>query len=195
MKGRVYQRSGIWWATWFEKVKVPTVKSAAKKRWESSHSERKSDAITLLNTRVYESRQRGARPIGQEAERLTYENIRDRWLKHRATKGKPQILKSGDTYFAGRKHLDAYFGGWRAVNIEAEDIQKFQQMLRAKGLGNGINRAVSCLRALLNFLAKSKKKGLRLDQLPDEFPMLHLERSGAPFCRDLRVSILGVRSP
>src|ERR1700682_6609743 len=100
----------IWWRTWSEKVKGPDGEIHSKKRYASSHSERKSDAVTLLYTKVYKSQQQGVRPAGQEAEKLTYEEIRDRLLKHRATNEFPLGLGYGITFRQGRG--DAGFPVW-----------------------------------------------------------------------------------
>jgi integrase len=153
-------------------VKDPaTGKVRRKQRYESSGSERKSDAQTLLNTKVYESKNQKPR---FDLPDPTYEDCRDAWLRYRATKAKPYLLKNGQTYFTGRNHLDAYFGGWRAKNIDTEDIEKFQQQLKDRGLGNGIDRAVAALRAMLRHSVLNKR--LLPAQLPRRFPMLRQPR-------------------
>jgi integrase len=171
MAGGIYLRGKTYWVWWTEPTKGPDGKVRRKKFYASSESERKADATTLLSTKMYQSTQRRPRL----SEKLTYEEIRDRWLAHRASKSTPQILKNGLTYFAGRKYLDEYFRNWTAANIDTEDITKFQQQLKAKGLGNSIDRAVAALRAMLRF-SSMQKDGLNPDQLPRRFPMLRIPR-------------------
>jgi integrase len=171
MAGGIYPRGKVFWVWWTEKVKGPDGKVRSKRFAMSSQSERRADAKTLLNTKMYEATKHRPRL----AEKLTYEEIRDRWLAHRASKSTPQILKDGTTAFAGRKYLDDYFRNWTAANIDTEDVTKFQQKLRAQGLGNGIDRAVAALRAMLRF-SSMQKDGLSPDQLPQRFPMLRIPR-------------------
>lgn len=84
MQGSIYQRGKIWWVAWYESVKDPaTGKVRRKQRYESSGSERKSDAQTLLNTKVYESKNQKPR---LDLPDPTYEECRDAWLRYRATK-------------------------------------------------------------------------------------------------------------
>src|SRR5712692_1894544 len=73
VKGSVYQRGRIWWVAWYESVKAETGQIRRVQRHESSRSERRSDAVTLLNTRVYESRHQRPRPSGHDPAKLTYE--------------------------------------------------------------------------------------------------------------------------
>jgi integrase len=169
--GGIYKRGKTYWVWWTEPVKGADGEIRRKKFYASSESERQADAKTLLSTKVYQAQQRRPR----RAENLTYEEIRDRWLAHRASKSKPRVLKNGVTYFAGRKYLDEYFRDWTAANIDTVDIELFQKKLRDKGLGNGIDRAVAALRAMLRFSSR-QKDGLTPDQLPQHFPMLRIPR-------------------
>ena len=172
MKGTIYQRGKMWWVAWYEQVKDPaTGKIRRKQRYCSSGSERKNDAVSLLNTKLYESRHQKPR---LDLPDPTYEDVRDTWLRHRESKTIPYRLKNGDVYFAGRKHLDAYFQGWQAKSIDTDDIEQFQKLLRLKGLGNGIDRAVAALRAMLRHAVSTGR--LHPQQLPRRFPMLRCER-------------------
>ena len=173
MAGGIYPRGKVFWVWWTEKVKGPDGKVRSKRFAMSSQSDRRADAKTLLTTKMYEASKHRPRL----AEKLTYEEIRDRWLAHRAAdpKHKPHILKNGLTYFAGRKYLDDYFRNWTAADIDTEDIERFQQKLRALGLGNSIDRCVAALRAMLRFSSR-QKDGLSPDQLPQRFPMLRIPR-------------------
>jgi integrase len=119
----------------------------------------------------------------------TYEEVRDLWL---ASKPNMAKRKDGTAYFDGRIHLDAFFSGWQAKNIDTDDITKFQEVLRQRGLRNGIDHAVVSLRTMLNYAVRIKR--LRAEQLPGDFPMLRFKRVAPkpidqdffePICREL----------
>lgn len=169
MAGGIYKRGEILWCWWTEKVKDPkTGKLRSKKRYASSQSTRRSDAVTLLSTKIHEARLQKPR---LDLPDPTYEEVRDIW-----TASKPNLSKrkDGTAYFDGRVHLDMFFGGWQAKNIDTEDIIKLQEVLRSKGLRNGIDHAVTSLRTMLNYAVKLKR--LRAEQLPGDFPMLRFDR-------------------
>jgi integrase len=169
MAGGIYKRGTIWWTWWTEPVKDPkTGKIRQKKRYASSQSEKRSEAVTLLSTKIHEARLQKPR---LDLPDPTYEEVRDLWLA-----SKPNLPKrqDGTAYFDGRTHLDMFFGGWQAKNIDTEDIIKLQQVLQSRGLRNGIDHAVVSLRTMLNYAVKRKR--LHAYQRPDEFPMLRFER-------------------
>jgi integrase len=102
----------------------------------------------------------------------TYEEVRDLWLASKPNL--PKRKRDGLAYFDGRKHLDAFFSGWKASSIDVEDIIKLQEVLQSRGLRNGIDHTVVSLRTMLNYAVKRKR--LHAHQLPSEFPMLKFER-------------------
>jgi integrase len=169
MTGGKYKRGNIWWVWWTEPVKDPkTGKVRQKKRFATTKSGREADAKTLLSTKMYESR---TRKPSLDIPDPTYEEIRDLWLA-----SKPDVPKRMDglAYFDGRTHLDKFFAGWQAKNIDVDDIIKFQELLKAKGLRNGIDHAVVSLRTMLNYAVLRKR--LHPHQLPEQFPMLRFKR-------------------
>ncbi len=169
MAGGIYQRGTIWWTWWTERVKDPkTGALRSKKRYASSQSSRRTDAVTLLSTKIHEARLQKPR---LDLPDPTYEEVRDLW-----TGSSPHFpkRKDGTAYFDGRTHLDMFFSGWQAKNIDTDDIIKLQQVLRSKGLRNGIDHAVTSLRTMLNYAVEVGR--LRPEQLPGKFPMLRFER-------------------
>ena len=174
MAGGIYQRNETWWVWWTEKVKDPkTGKLRTKKRYESSQSTRRSDAKTLLNTKEY--RARTEKPRLDIAD-PTYEEVRDLWIA-----GKPngERKKDGTPTFQGRNHLDAFFGGWQAKNIDVSDIVELRNALRQKGLGeSGIDHTVVSLRTMLHYSVKIGR--LQRAQLPGSFPLVHPDRKREP---------------
>lgn len=170
MKGSIYKRGKTWWVAWYETLKD----GRRKQRYESSRSARRVDAVTLLNTRLYESRHRKPRAGDADPTRVTYEEVRDHWTAN--SPAHFDVLRTGSQKgqrtFAGRKHLDACFAGARVVNIDTEDLYQLQKALLAKGLGNGIDKAMTSLRTMLNFAVANNFRGLRSEHLPPRFPML-----------------------
>lgn len=170
MAGGIYPRGNVWWVWWTEKVKDPkTGVLRSKKRYASSQSSRRADATTLLSTKIHEARLQKPR---LDLPDPSYEEVRDLWLS--SWNGNIYKRRDGTAYFAGRTHLDKFFGGWQAKNIDTEDIIQLQEVLKARGLRNGIDHAVVSLRTMLNYAVKRKR--LHAHQLPAEFPMLRYER-------------------
>lgn len=154
MAGGIYLRGNIWWAWWTEPVKEPgTGRVRQRKRYASSKSGRRADAVTLLSTKIHEARLRKPRPDLPDP---TYDEVRDLWLEHRAADCKakgtaPPKLKNGDLYFQGRRYLDEAFSGWQAKNIDASDLERLRGRLAEAGLGNGANHVFRSLRAMLRW--------------------------------------------
>src|SRR5882724_653660 len=129
--GGIYERgkNGIFWVWWTEPVRDPrTGKVRQKKKYASTQSTRRVDAVTLLGAKLHQAKiQKPALDLPDP----TYEEVRDLWLGHRETElakqgRKPDVLKNGDTYFQGRTHLNAFFGGKQARYIDTPDIESFQ---------------------------------------------------------------------
>lgn len=129
MAGGIYLRGNRWWVWWTEHVKDPkTGRLWSKKKYASSQSPRKADAVTLLSTKIHEARTQKPR---LDIPDPTYEEVRDLWC---GSKINPPLRKDGTVYFDGRTHLDAVFAGWRAKDIDTEDIIKLQEVLQSKGI-------------------------------------------------------------
>lgn len=172
MAGGTYKLGNVWWAYWTEPVKDPkTGKVRQKKRYASSGSPKRSEAVTLLSTKIHEARTR--KPV-LDLPDPTYEQIRDLWTA--SFKPGAYKRKDGAIYFDGRTHLDAVFSGWKAKDIDVEDIRKLQEVLRAKGINP--DHTVTSLRTMLNYAVRRKR--LQVHQLPEEFPMLRLGRETPP---------------
>lgn len=171
MAGGIYLRGNRWWVWWTEHVKDPkTGRLWSKKKYASSQSPRKADAVTLLSTKIHEARTQKPR---LDIPDPTYEEVRDLWC---GSKINPPLRKDGTVYFDGRTHLDAVFAGWRAKDIDTEDIIKLQEVLQSKGINP--DHTVTSLRTMLHYAVRRQR--LQAFQLPSEFPMLHLGRKTPP---------------
>ena len=174
MPGGVYRRNTTWWCWWMERVKDPkTGKLRSIRKYESSQSARRSDAVTMLSTKIHEART--SKPKLDQPD-PSYEEVRDLWL---ASKPDGERKKDGTRNFQGRKHLDAFFAGWQAKDIDISDITALQNALRDKGLGeSGIDHTVVSLRTMLNYAVRAGR--LQRNQLPGKFPLFHPERKKEP---------------
>jgi integrase len=180
MAAGIYKRGGspYLWIWWTVPVKDPkTGKPRLKKRYVSTkETEENQHVRRQLANKIKESEL--TKPIFDLPD-PSYEEVRDAWLAHReavlSAKGLTlDRLKDGTPYFAGRRYLDEHFAGWRAKSIDTPDIEKLQQKLLRQGLGNGIDRMVAALRAMLRYAVDQKR--LAKEQLPHRFPMVRKKR-------------------
>jgi integrase len=101
---------------------------------------------------------------------LRYEDLREAFFDDYISKGKKSIRhdKDGKPYLEAVKRLDTYFAGFRAVEIDADSVRKFQRQQLALGMANGsINRSVAALRRMFKLAQEDEK----IRALP-HFPML-----------------------
>ena len=113
----------------------------------------------LLNARgVVE---RGTSVLPEEAGRITYEQMRDRYTSDAE---KPWRLSKD----MARKirHLTEFFGGMKVVRVNANLIRKYKERRRAQGVaGPTIRRELSILRTMFNELQYAKL--ISVDQVPN----------------------------
>ena len=101
---------------------------------------------------------RGVTVLPEEASRITYEQMRDRYLnvdgKQVRGANKPKM-----------KHLDAFFSSMKVTRIDADVIESYKKKRLAAGIkGPTIRRELVILRTMFNELRKAKK--LSADQVP-----------------------------
>jgi integrase len=130
---------------------------------ESSKTESKMEAEKLLQQRMGEN-SIGLAPA-QDVKHTTYESVRDAWLAGN---------KNGYSAIA---HLDGYFAGKRAMNIDTDMLRDYIKARRAQGAADStIRRSLNDLRAMLN---QGRKEGkLRHADVP-YFPMAQLKEPPA----------------
>jgi hypothetical protein len=91
---------------------------------------------------------------------LRYEDLREAFFDDYISKGKKSIRhdKDGKPYLEAVKRLDTYFAGFRAVEIDADSVRKFQRQQLALGMANGsINRSVAALRRMFKLAQEDEK--------------------------------------
>ena len=111
-----------------------------------------------------------ANGIVQDSRSLRYEDIRDAYMDDYVTNGKKSLRRDrqGVAYLESVRRLDDFFAGYRAVEIDADLMRKYQREQQNSELSNAsINRAISSLRKMFTL---AQRDG-RIRNLPF-FPML-----------------------
>lgn len=100
---------------------------------------------------------RGTVVLPEEAGRITYEQMRDRY------KNNEEKLKRARNEKIN--HLDKFFGGMRITRIDADVLVAYRQKRKKEGVkGPTIRRELGILRTMFNELRKAKK--ISADQVP-----------------------------
>jgi integrase len=155
--GRLFLRGHVWWAQYYShgrQIRVSTEETEEKK---AAKFLRHKLAEVETGTHV-------------DLRNVSYEDLRRAYYLDYETQGRKSLKRDGEgnSYNDAAKRLDDFFSGFRASEIDTEQIKRFQKEQRQKGLSNGtINRSVSALRRMFNV---ARKEG-RLRSLP-YFPML-----------------------
>jgi integrase len=105
---------------------------------------------------------------GSEAETLRYETMRGYLLRHYETKGCKSLraARSGEKFIGNLKHLDDFFRGKLALDIDARLLDDFIIERQRAGAANGtINRALGLLGQMFH-LAVAPNKVLHREQVP-----------------------------
>jgi integrase len=155
--GRLFLRGRVWWAQYYShgcQIRISTEETDEKK------------AGKVLKRKVAEVE------IGTHVDlrHVTYENLCRAYYLDYEAQGRKSLKRDGEgnPYNDAAKRLDLFFSGFRANEIDAEQIKRFAREQREKGLSNAsINRSVSALRRMFT-LAREEGK---LRNLP-YFPML-----------------------
>lgn len=154
-EGRLFLRGNVWWIQYYSR--------GAQIR-ESAGTDDEKKAARLLRKRT------GAVANGIAIDRrgLRYEDLRDSYLADYEDRKSLRHDRDGNGYLECVRRLDAYFAGFRAVEIDADTVRAFHKDQREKGLANGtINRSVAALRRMFRLAQQDGK----LRNLPF-FPML-----------------------
>jgi hypothetical protein len=126
--GRVYQpkyrdrrtgerrESPTWWIQFYQRG----ADGRADKIRENSHSTKKGDAKTLLRQRLEDVRVHG-RPIGREAERVTFADLEALLLTDYAIRERKSVKRTRISV----QHLKGEFGRCRAVDITADRVAHY----------------------------------------------------------------------
>jgi integrase len=146
--GRIYKTgdSHFWWIEYWLN---------GKQYRESSHSTDPQVAKRLLKRRRDElgADRQGSRPfVGPAQTRVTFESLKAAYLQDYAVRG----LRSAETAGARAKHLTAYFGADRAVDITPTRLRTYQAArLGEQAEAATINREMAALHRMFRLAVKA----------------------------------------
>ncbi len=148
--GSVYQptlksgrESNIYWISYY---------ANGKRFRESTKSTSKQVAQTLLNERL--GRVATGQPILPRADKIQYEQARDDLKQYYETR-KTRDLAEATARLA---HLDAFFTGYRLVNITEDEIEGYIKHRQREEAANGtINRELATLSKMLRVAYRNRK--------------------------------------
>jgi integrase len=155
--GRLFLRGDIWWCQYYLRGQQIRVSTGEMDEKRAGKFLKRKLAEVETNTHA-------------DSRNLRYEDLRDAYMQDYAINGRKSLRrdKGGELRLDPVKRLDDFFLGWRAVEIDADQIRKFQADQQAKELSNAsINRAVSSLRRMFHLAVEEGK----LRTVP-YFPML-----------------------
>lgn len=137
--GHVYQRGRIWWIKYYVDHEP---------RFESSESEKKTDAMNLLKRRL-------GKPQRIKVGNLTVEDVIKDYLAYQ----KVNRPKSYDTFAVPTtRHLCRGIGSHRATKVSPLTIREYTNERQASGAKNSsINREMSVLRRAFNLAVEAGK--------------------------------------
>jgi len=145
-QGRLYKRGEIWWVELWHR---------GRQYRESSHSTDRRVAERLLRRRRDElgaDRLGLKRFAGPAQERLSFEDLATDYLRDYEVRG----LRSKETAEARVKHLRAFFGMDRALDITTTRVRAYQaHRLQEKAQPGTINREVAALARMFHLAVKA----------------------------------------
>lgn len=135
--GSIYRRGKVWWVDYSFR---------GERHRESSKSTRKKDAKKLLQKRMKEMA--GGGPMVDE-EDVTFADLREAVVSDYKINGR----KSLDRVERAFDHLEDWFEGWRAVDLQAKAVRSYVAHRKEAGAANAtINKELAALRRGLNLL-------------------------------------------
>lgn len=139
--GRVYLRDQVWWIGYYHN---------GRQIRESSHSPNENLAMKLLKRRLGEIASR--KFVGPNEERIKFEDLRKGYLTDYELRG----LRSSRAAKARVKHLEAFFGDYRARDITPERIRTYQaERRKAKASPATVNRETAALARMFRLAVKT----------------------------------------
>ena len=155
--GSLRLRNGVWWARYYLRGRRIEI---------SCDTDDEIRARKILKRKLAEVETN----THSDARNITYESLRSSYFLDYEAQERKSLQRDGEgnPYTDAVRRLDAFFSGCRAVEIDTEQIKRFQKEQREKGMSNAsINRSVSALRRMFSIARQDGK----LRNLP-YFPML-----------------------
>lgn len=144
--GTMYQsgKKGIWWIRFYRN---------GKPYYENSRSPRKKDAERLLKLR--EGQVADGRFTGVRTERVRFEEMKEDFLNDYRVNGKRTLDKAEEK----AERLAGFFAGWRAVDINTAEVNKYIAKRQEEGAAPAtINRELAALKRMFNLAIKAGKQ-------------------------------------
>jgi integrase len=142
-KNRLGIKAGPWWIKYSVNGRV---------RYESTGTQNREEARRLLNERL--GHVATGRPLPLRVDKILYDELAADLRQHYQATGK-RDLKEAEHRLA---HLDAFFRGWRAVDIGSDLITRYIVRRQGQGASNGtINRDLGVFRRMLRLGLRSRK--------------------------------------
>jgi len=160
-RGSVYKRGNTWWVSC-------TLRGRRVRRSSGSH--RKTDAIELLQ-RLQGQARRGRFP-GEGADRVTFEDLAEGIIRDYKNKQR----KSTKRLRSSLKQLTRYFGGARAVEITASEVERYVALRLGEGAAPAtVKKETAALRRMFSLAVHYGK----LEEIPKiEGPVVKNTRIG-----------------
>lgn len=141
--GRTFQRGKVWWVAYSYR---------GKEFRESSESESEAKANKLLKKRLGEMGK--GRFIGPAEEKVTFEAMAEDFIQDYKVNGK----RSGASAKLSRKHLGAFFGMDRALDITTDRIRAYiANRQEEKAANASINRELAALKRMFTLAVQASK--------------------------------------
>jgi integrase len=130
---------------------------------ESSHSEKRTDAVKLLMKKLAEHGK--GQPLVPDADRTTFEQLVTMLIDNYKANGRRSLDKLNSRF----NHLRSFFGMDRAIDITTDRIDRYVAARLKEGAANAtINRELAALRRAFHLALKAGKVGAR-----PELSLLH----------------------
>ncbi len=139
--GRVFERGSVYWIAYSRR---------GHEYRESSHSTKEGDAWRLLKTRLGQIEAK--KFVGPKEERVRFEDLKAVYLQDYEVRG----LRSVETAELRVKHLAAYFGEDRALDITPDRLRAYQHArLCEKAKPATVNRELAALHRMVRLAGEA----------------------------------------
>jgi len=114
--GRVYKRGNIWWIQFY---------SHGRQVRESADTSDEKKALKILKHKLAEVET----GVHVDTRSITYEDLRTAYYLDYDAQGRKSLRRDGEgkPYNAAAKRLNSFFSGFRASEIDTEQIKRFQK--------------------------------------------------------------------